>query len=122
MQAQPLNRTGHAYVASAMITTAVVIGVIVMFVTGMWRASLLIWPRILFGWVTAMIAEKSVAGWAWLAAAALLIAFSAPLAAWAARHTPACVTPQEDASALAGVGYFLRDITIGVVSLVLEML
>jgi hypothetical protein len=121
MQAQPLNRTGHTYVVSAMVTTAVVIAVIVMFITGMRHAPLSLWPRVLFGWLSATIAEKPAAGWTGLGVAALLIALSARLAAWAARKTPACVTPQEDASALAGVGYFLRDVTIGVVRVGLEI-
>jgi hypothetical protein len=121
-QPLPLNRAGRAYVIGAVVLSTMVVLIAVVLIGGVWRVPLLWMPRAVFSYVWTMFtARPALAGGGALVAAAI-IGGSAYWARWRVNTMEQCVgEPKEGVTAGTGVLLLARDVTIGLVVTILEL-
>lgn len=119
---QPLNGAGTAYVLTAAVTTLLVLVILTMLISGLWRAPLLSWPTVLLAYLRTKRAEMPSVVYGGLAGAALVMVIAVWLALGRARKNPTFSGEQPDATAVKGALLFLRDFTIGAVVTILELI
>lgn len=115
MQPQPLTPAGRAYVVATVLFTAFVLALIVVAVSGTWRAPLFAWPPLLLAYLRTEFAEvpKVVLGGAGVAAVVILIVARAAVGRMRKKAPP-------QPTVGSGLVMFARDVTVGIVALILE--
>ena len=119
----PLNAAGRAYILGAILLSAMVVFFAVALIGGLWRGPLLWMPGAVFSYVwTKFTTNPVLAGGGALVAAAII----GGSAYWARRRVNAmdqCVgEPKEGVTAGTGVLLLARDVTIGLVTTILELI
>lgn len=122
-QPLPLNRAGRAYILGSVVLSTMVVFLALVFIGGLWRVPLLSMPRAVFAYVRTMFETKPAFAWGGAAIAAVIIGGTAY---WARRRVNAleqCVgEPKEGVTAGTGVLLLARDVTVGLVVTILELI
>jgi len=119
----PLNPAGRAYILGAILLSTMVVFFVVALISGLWRGPLLWMPGAVFSYVwTTFTAKPALAGGGALVASAI-IGGSAYWARWRVNTMEQCVgEPKEGVTAGTGVLLLARDVTIGLVVTILELI
>src|SRR5258708_22730143 len=122
-QPLPLNPAGRAYILGAILLSAMVVFFAVVLIGGLWRGPLLWMPGAVFHYVWATVTSNpALAGGGALVAAAI-IGGSAYWARWRVNAMDQCVgEPKEGVTAGTGALLLARDVTIGLVTTILELI
>jgi hypothetical protein len=123
MRSHSLNRAGHAYIVAAVVTSLLAIALILMFITGLWRAPLVSWPAVLLAYLRGTLAEKPNIFYIGVGVTAALAGGVFLFAKSRAQGLKQCAGgPAESVKAVTGVGLFFRDVTAGVVIAIVEVI
>src|SRR5258708_5664489 len=119
----PLNPAGRAYILGAILLSAMVVFFAVALIGGLWRGPLLGMPGAVFSYVWTKFTTKPVLAGCGALVAAAIIGGSAYWARWRVNTMEQCVgEPKEGVTAGTGVLLLARDVTIGLVTTILELI
>ena len=124
MQKQPLllNRAGRAYVFGSVVLSAMVVLLAIVLIGGIWRMPMLYIPGAVFRYVWSTLISRPALGAGGALAVAVVIGGSAYFARRRVNALEQCVgEPKEGVTEATGVRLLLRDVTVGVVVTILEI-
>ena len=124
MQKQPLllNRAGRAYVFGSVVLTAMVVFFAIVLIEGIWRMPMLYIPGAVARFVWATLISRPALAAGGVVVVAVIVGGSAYFARRRVNALEQCVgEPKEGVTEATGVLLLLRDVTVGVVVTILEI-